>query len=419
MEGHMSNGHRVMITGLGSVCPLGLDAKTTWESMLSGKNGIGTIARFDASGFPATFAAEVRDFDPTQWISPKEAKRMDRYVQFAVAASAVCVEDAGLDLEKIAHERFGVIIGSGIGGMETLETQHQILLEKGPGRVSPFFIPMMIANMASGQVSIRVGARGPNFSPVSACSSGAHAIGEAFRALQKGDADLVLCGGAEASITPMALAGFTAMKALSTRNDDPEHASRPFDRERDGFIMGEGAGLILLETLDHAKKRGAQIYGEMAGYGMTADAHHITAPSPGGEGAARAMRLAAEDAGVNLGDIGHINSHGTSTPLNDKMETAAIKRAFGEHAREILVNSTKSMTGHLLGAAAGVEFIATVLAIKHGVVPPTINYEIPDPDCDLDYVPNEAREATIRAAITNSLGFGGHNVSLLIRRFDS
>lgn len=415
----MNSRTRVVVTGLGVVCPIGNDLASAWEALVAGKNGVGPITRFDPAGYDVRFAAEVREFDPAPYFPPKEVRRVDRYAQLAVAAADMAVREAGLDTKAVDGDRFGVLIGSGIGGMETFEAQHTVLLEKGPGRISPFFIPMMIANMATGNVSIRVGARGPNFSPVSACSSGAHAIGEAFRSIQRGEADLALCGGAEASITPMAVGGFSSMKALSTRNDDPAHASRPFDRERDGFVIGEGAGVVLLESLAHAKKRGAAIHAELAGYGTTGDAYHITAPSPGGEGPARAMTLAVREAGLSLDEIGHINAHGTSTPLNDKIETLAIKVAFGEHAKKIAVSSTKSMTGHLLGAAGGLEIIATVLAVEKGVVPPTINYEHPDPDCDLDYVPNTAREVGIRAALSNSLGFGGHNVSLLVKRFES
>ncbi|MFH1679988.1 MAG: beta-ketoacyl-ACP synthase II [Candidatus Eisenbacteria bacterium] len=415
----MGNEPRVVVTGLGAVCPIGNDVRAAWEALVSGKNGIGPITRFNAEGFDVRFAGEVKDFDGSKYMPPKELRRVDRYVQFAVAAADMAAHDAGLDPSRIDADRFGVLIGSGIGGMETFETQHRLLIEKGPGRISPFFIPMMIANMASGNVSIRLGAKGPNFSPVSACSSGAHAIGEAFRLIRAGDADLVLCGGAEASITAMAIGGFASMKALSTRNDDPARASRPFDRERDGFVVGEGAGVVLLETLEHAKKRGAAIHAEVAGYGSTADAFHITAPSEDGEGAARAMSLAVQESGLSLEEVGHINAHGTSTPLNDKIETRAIRSTFGAHADRIHVNSTKSMTGHLLGAAGGIEFVAAVLAVEKGVIPPTINHEHPDPECDLDYVPNTAREVKVRAALSNSLGFGGHNVSLLVKRFES
>ncbi|MBM3321469.1 MAG: beta-ketoacyl-ACP synthase II [Candidatus Eisenbacteria bacterium] len=415
----MNNEARVVVTGLGAVSPVGNDATTMWEALVAGKNGVGPITRFDASGFDVRFAAEVKDFDGTKYVPPKELRRMDRYTQFAIAAADQAVQDAGIDTARVDGDRFGVLIGSGIGGMETFEAQHRLLIEKGPGRISPFFIPMMIANMASGMVSIRAGARGPNFSPVSACSSGAHAIGEGFRLIHAGHADLILCGGAEASITMMSIGGFSSMKALSTRNDAPAHASRPFDRERDGFVIGEGAGVVLLESLEHAKKRGARIRAEIAGYGSTGDAFHITAPTPEGEGAARAMMLAVREGALPLDAIGHVNAHGTSTPLNDKIESHAIRSVFGAHADRILVNSIKSMTGHLLGAAGGIEFVATVLAVENGVIPPTINYEHPDPECDLDYVPNKAREVRIRAALSNSLGFGGHNVSLLVKRFES
>ncbi len=408
----------MVITGLGVVSPVGLDLASTWDSLIHGRGGFGPITVFDASGFEVRFAAEVKGFEPTKWMSKKEARLFDKFVQFAVAASSMAVDDSGFDWEGADSNRFGVIIGTGIGGMGVFEKQHSVLLERGPRRVSPFFIPMMIGNMASGQVSMQYGAKGPNYATVSACSSGAHAVGEAFRAIQRGDADVMLCGGAEAAITPLAIGGFASMKALSTRNDAPEHASRPFDLERDGFVMGEGAGVAVLEEAAHAKSRGAEIYAELAGYGMTADAYHFTAPSPGGEGAARAMSLALQDGCTAPEEVGHINAHGTSTPLNDKLETMAIHTTFGDHARRILVNSTKSMTGHLLGAAAGIELAATAMALKTGIVPPTVNYENVDPQCDLDYVPNEAKEAPLCAAITNSLGFGGHNVSLLLRRFE-
>ncbi len=414
----MSDRHRVVITGLGVVSPIGLNAEETWDSMINGRHGFGPIQQFDTEGFEVRFAAEVKGFDPTNWLHPKDARKFDPYVQFAVAAADMAVVDSGLDLEAVDHDRFGVIIGTGIGGMQIWEEQHSQLLNKGPRRVSPFFIPMMIANMASGQVSIRFGARGPNFAPVSACSSGAHAIGEAFRVIQRGDVDVMICGGSEAAITPLSIGGFASMKALSTRNDSPETASRPFDAERDGFVMGEGAGITVLESYEHAKKRGATIYGEMAGYGMTADAHHITAPAPEGRCGARAMSLAMQDGAADATDVDHINAHGTSTPMNDRLETMAIKTAFGEHAKKLLVNSTKSMTGHLLGGAAGVEFFATAKAVQTGIVPPTINYQTSDPDCDLDYVPNTAREVPIRAALSNSLGFGGHNVCLLVKKFE-
>ncbi len=414
----MSNHRRVVITGFGAVTAVGLDLGTTWNSLIHGRGGFGPITNFDSEAFDVHFAAEVKGFEAEKYMTKKEARLFDKFVQFAVAGAAMAVEDSGFEWEKCDSNRFGVLIGSGIGGMGTWEAQHQMLMNRGPRRVSPFFIPMMIANMASGQVSIRYQAKGPNYAPVSACSSGAHAIGEAFRLIQRGYADVMICGGAEAAITPMAIAGFANMKALSTRNDSPETASRPFDKERNGFVMGEGAGVAVMEELDHAKARGAPIYAEISGYGMTGDAHHFTAPAPGGEGAARSMTLACEDGDTPLEEVGHINAHGTSTPLNDKLETEAIRTTFGNHADKILVNSTKSMTGHLLGAAGGVEFMATAMALKTGIIPPTMNYETPDPECDLDYVPNKAKESAIRAAITNSLGFGGHNVSLLLRRFE-
>ncbi len=417
----MPEDKRVVITGMGVVSPVGLDLETTWDSLIHGRHGFGPIAQFDTEGFEVQFAAEVKDFDPLKWMGRKEARKFDPYVKFALAASIMAVDHSGLDMENgnVDGDRVGVIIGAGIGGMWTWETQHKALLNKGPRRVSPHFIPMMIANMASGQVSIRFSARGPSFAPVSACSSGAHAIGEAYRVLQRGTADVMICGGAEAAITPLSIGGFASMKALSTRNDSPETSSRPFDQGRDGFVMGEGSGIVVLEELEFARARGATIYGELAGYGMTADAYHITAPSPEGRGAARAMSMAVEEGGLNPDEVDHINAHGTSTPLNDKLETIAIKVAFGDHAKSIMINSTKSMTGHLLGAAASVEFIATTMAMREGIIPPTINYETADPECDLDYVPNKAREVTLRAAITNSFGFGGHNVSLLIKRLDA
>lgn len=415
----MRNGHRVVISGLGAVSPIGIGVEKMWNAMLEGRQNFGPITKFDTEGYSVRFGAEVSDFDPTLWMEKKEVRRVDLYAQFAIAASVLCMDHSGLDHQKVDPNRFGVIIGSGIGGMETMEKQHAALMNKGPGRVSPFFIPMMIANIASGRVSIRFNAKGPNYAPVTACASGAHAIGEAFRIIQSGDADIMLCGGAEAALTPMGVAGFSNMKALSIRNDDPARSSRPFDLDRDGFVIGEGAGVVLLETLEHAEKRGAHIYAELSGYGRTSDAFHITAPTPDGDGAARAMTLAVQDAGMNRDEIDHINAHGTSTPLNDVQESRGIRLAFGEHADNILVNSTKSMTGHLLGAAGGIELIATALTLERGVVPPTINYETPDPDCDLTLVTNEAREAKIRAALTNSLGFGGHNASILLKRFES
>ena len=408
----------VVITGLGAVTPIGNDPKSFWEGLLGGRNGIGPVTRFDASRLTTRMAGEVKDFDISQFMGSKEVRRSDLYTQYAMAASQQAVEDAGLAEGDYDPDRSGVMIGTGIGGIGSLETQHKIMMEKGPGRISPFFIPMMIANMASGQVSIRWNMKGPNFTTVSACASGAHSIGEAFKAVRDGTAEVMVTGGAEATLTELCFAGFCSLKAMSTRNDDPGGASRPFDAERDGFVMGEGAGVVVLEDEDHARKRGARIYARMVGYGLSADAYHITAPSPGGEGAARAIEGALNDAKLPKDAVGYINAHGTSTPLNDKTETAAVKAVFGDLARSLALGSTKSMTGHLLGAAGGIELIASVLAVKNGVLPPTINYEHPDPECDLDCVPNESREVTIQAALSNSLGFGGHNVTLAVARFE-
>jgi 3-oxoacyl-[acyl-carrier-protein] synthase II len=408
----------VVITGLGAVTPLGNTAPVFWQALLAGRSGIGPITRFDASRASTRIAGEVKDFKPEPFMDAKEARRTDLFVQYAAAAAQEAIQDAGLDRTPPAPERTGAIIGTGIGGIATLEAQHKNMLEKGPARVSPFFIPMMIANMASGFISIRWNLKGPNLATVSACSSGANAIGDAFDIIREGKADVMVCGGAEATLTELCFAGFSSMKAMSTRNDQPERASRPFDRDRDGFVMGEGAGVLILEEETYARKRGAKIYARMAGYGLTADAYHITAPDPEGDGAARAMAGALEDAGLRPEDVGYINAHGTSTPLNDKTETAAVKTVFGAHARRLALGSTKSMTGHLLGAAGGIELVATVYAVREGILPPTINYEHSDPECDLDCVPNEARQATIQAALSNSLGFGGHNVTLAVRRFD-
>lgn len=410
--------NRVVITGMGIISPLGNNISSFWKNLIAGQSGVDQITQFDSSNFSVKIAAEVKDFDPLQYIERKEARKMDRFVQFAIAASLQAVQNANIDMEQVDANRVGVYVGSGIGGLGTLEQQHRNLLEKGPRRVNPFFIPMMIANMASGQISIRLGAKGPNSAPVTACATGTHAIGDAFKILQRGDADVMIAGGTEASILPMAFAGFSAARALSTRNDDPKKASRPFDRERDGFVMGEGAGVIVLETLDHAVKRGADIIAEVVGYGMTGDAYHLTQPAPKGEGAKRSMQLAMEDANLSPTDIDYINAHGTSTQINDKYETMAIKQAFGDHAYRLAVSSTKSMTGHLLGAAGGIEAIAMALALKEQILPPTINYEHPDPDCDLDYVPNEARQANIRVALSNSLGFGGHNATIAFKVFE-
>jgi 3-oxoacyl-[acyl-carrier-protein] synthase II len=407
----------VVVTGMGAVTPVGNTVPEFWAGLLAGKNGIGTITRFDPSRLPTRMGGEVKGFDPEICMDAKEARRTDLFVQYAMAAAQEALRDAGLLDAPPEPDRSGVIIGTGIGGIITFENQARTMVERGPSRISPFFIPMMIANMASGQVSIRWNLRGPNYCTVSACASGAHAIGEAYHIVRSGRADVMLCGGAEATITELTFAGFCSMKAMSTRNDDPGRASRPFDADRDGFVMGEGAGLLVLESEERARSRGATIYARMAGYGMTADAHHITAPAPDGDGAARAMAAALADAKLRPEDVGYINAHGTSTPLNDKTETLAVKSVFGPHARKLSLGSTKSMTGHLLGAAGGVEMVATVLALKEGILPPTINHEHPDPECDLDCVPNEPRRATIQAALSNSLGFGGHNVTLAACRY--
>jgi len=405
----------VVVTGLGVVCPLGNSVEEFWKRLIAGESGIGPVTRFDTAAYDTRFAGEVREFKPESVMDRKDIRRSDLFVQYAVAATAQALEQSKIQ-GQVDPNRFGVIVGSGIGGISTFEDQHRTLLEKGPGRVSPFFIPMMISDMASGQVSILFGAKGPNYCTVSACSSGAHAVGEAFRIIQNSEAEVMIAGGAEAPVTPISFAGFCSMKAMSTRNDDPARASRPFDSQRDGFVMGEGAGILILEELEHAKRRGATILAEVIGYGATGDAHHMTAPAPEGEGAARAMRAAINDSGLAVREFGYVNAHGTSTPLNDKFETQAIKSVFGEHAHHVAVSSTKSMTGHLLGAAGGLETIICVLALERQVLPPTINYEHPDPDCDLDYVPNTARPVEARAALSNSLGFGGHNVTLALSR---
>ncbi|MFC4076426.1 beta-ketoacyl-ACP synthase II [Salinithrix halophila] len=409
---------RVVITGMGLISPIGSDIPTFWDNLVSGQSGIGPVTRFDTSDYPTKIAAEVNDFDPQDYMDKKEARRMDRFVQFAVAASKKAIDHAGIDLNGMDPDRIGVYIGSGIGGLTTWEEEHRKLIEKGPRRVSPFFIPMMIANMAAGQVSISLGAKGPSSAAISACATGTHSIGDATKILERGEADVMIAGGTEATITPMAFAGFCSAKAMSTRNEEPEKASRPFDKERDGFVMGEGSGILVLETLDHALERGANIIAEVVGYGMTGDAHHLTAPAPEGEGAARSMKRALASAGLQPEDIGYINAHGTSTDLNDKFETMAIKATFGDHAYKLAVSSSKSMFGHMLGAAGGVEAIVTALALKEGILPPTINYEHPDPECDLDYVPNEARKANVRAALSNSLGFGGHNATIVLKAYD-
>lgn len=410
---------RVVITGMGAITPLGTGLSAFWEGLIAGRSGVSRITRFDPSQFSTQIAGEVRDFDPTAYIDRKDARRMDRFTQFAVAGARMAVEDAGLDDDAVDWERVGVLIGSGIGGIQTLEEQCRILWEKGPERVSPFFVPMMIPDMASGQVSIALGAKGHNACTVTACASGTNAIGDAFRVIQRGAADIMITGGTEAAVSPLSIAGFCSAKALSRRNDAPEAASRPFDKDRDGFVMGEGAGILVLEALDHALKRGARIYAEVVGYGCTGDAYHITAPAPEGEGARRAMEAALQDAGIPPEAVGYINAHGTSTEYNDKYETLAIKRVFGEAAYSIPISSTKSMTGHLLGAAGGVEAIAVALTLANGVIPPTINYETPDPECDLDYVPNKARVQQVDVALSNSFGFGGHNAVLVFRRYPS
>ncbi|OAT81272.1 beta-ketoacyl-ACP synthase II [Desulfotomaculum copahuensis] len=410
--------NRVLVTGLGVVSPLGTGVEPFWANLTAGVSGAGPITRFDATAFSTRFAAEVKDFDPLRYIDKKEARHMDRFTQFALVAANMALADAGLDLEKTDRDRVGVILGSGIGGIETLEEQHKVLLNKGPGRISPFFIPMMIANMGAGQIAIAHRLRGCNVTTTSACASSNNAVGDACRILQRGQADVMITGGSEAPITPMAVAGFCAMKALSTRNDQPQQASRPFDAGRDGFVIGEGAGILILETEAHALARGARIYAEVTGYGTSCDAYHITASDPEGGGAALAMSLALLDAGLSPADIDYINAHGTSTPLGDRSETTAIKHVFGTAAARLAVSSTKSMTGHLLGAAGGVESVACVLAIDRGVIPPTINYEQPDPECDLDYVPNCARVAPVRAALNNSFGFGGHNATLVFKKYE-
>lgn len=411
------NMRRVVVTGIGVISPVGTGKEKYFQSLKEGKSGVDIITKFDTEGFDSKIAAEVKDFDPSEYIDKKECRRMDRFTQFAVAASKMAMEDSQLKNELIDYNRFGVCIGSGIGGMETMEAQYNILRDKGPGRVSPFMIPMMISNIAAGNISIALNAKGPSTTIVTACASSTNAIGEAFKTIQRGDADVMVTGGTEASITPLSLAGFCAMKALSTRNDDPKTASRPFDKDRDGFVMGEGAGMLIIEELEHAVNRGAQIYGEVVGYGASGDAYHITAPAPDADGAYRAMLMAVEDAGIKPCDIDYINAHGTSTGLNDKLETLAIKRLLGEDATKIAVSSTKSMMGHLLGAAGAVEAIACLMTINEGVIPPTINYTTPDEECDLDYVPNKARNKEVDYAISNSLGFGGHNASIILKKY--
>lgn len=411
---------KVVVTGLGAVTPLGLTVEEFWKNLLAGKSGAAPITYFDAGNFDTKFACEVKGFDPLVFMDRKLAQRCDPFTQFALAASEMAIRDAGLNLEQENRERIGVVVGSGIGGMWTYHRAQESLWEsKGPHRISPFFIPMMISDIAPGRISMRYGLKGPNYATTSACATSSHAVGDAFILIQRGNADVMVTGGAESSICPMGIGGFNAMKALSTRNDAPERASRPFDKGRDGFVMGEGSGILVLEELGHALKRGARIYAELAGLGFTADAHHITEPAPGGEGAVRSMRTAIEDAGLTPADIQYVNTHGTSTPVGDKNETAAIKTVFGEHAKRLAVNSTKSMIGHLLGAAGAVESIATILSVYENKVHPTINLDTPDPECDLDYIPHTAQTREVQAAVSNTFGFGGHNASLLFKKYQA
>ena len=409
---------RVVVTGVGIVCSVGIGVEEPWKNLLNGVSGIDYITLFDASDYPVKFAAEVKNFDPYQFVEKKEVKRLDRFLHFALAASKFAVEMSGLDLDKVNRERMGVEIGSGIGGFSTIEREHEKLLKMGPRRISPFFIPSAIVNMASGIVSIKYGAKGPNLATCTACSTSTHSVGDAFRIIERGDADIMITGGSEAAITPMGIGGFASMRALSTRNDDPKRSSRPFEKNRDGFVVGEGAGVLILEELEHALKRGANILAEVVGYGITGDAYHITAPAEDGDGAYRAMKMAIETAGIEPSMIDYINAHGTSTPYNDKIETKAIKRVLGEHAYKVVISSTKSMVGHLLGGAGALEAAFTVLSIRDQIVPPTINYEEPDPECDLDYCPNEARKVEIRYAMSNSFGFGGTNGVLIFKKFE-
>ncbi len=409
---------RVVVTGVGLVTPLGVGIDNVWQKILAGESGIAPITRFDVAQHETKIAGEVRDFKPEEYISPKEIKRIDLFIQYALTATKIAMENSGLDMSKEDAERVGVIVGTGLGGLPTLEKYHSVLLERGPGRISPFFIPMLIANEAPGHIAIQYGMKGPNLCIVTACATGAHCIGDSFRIIQYGDADVMVAGGTEANLTPLTVGGFNAMKALSTRNDMPEKASRPFEKDRDGFVVAEGSGIIILEELEHALKRGAKIYGEVAGYGYNGDAYHITAPCPDGEGFIRCIRMALKDAGVSPDDVDYINAHGTSTELNDYTETVAIKEVFKEKAHKIPVSSTKSMTGHLLGAAGAVEAIFSLLSIRDGMCPPTINYETPDPQCDLDYVPNTARSHKINVAMSNSFGFGGTNSTLVFRRYE-
>lgn len=403
---------------MGVVSPIGIGKAAFWESLISGKSGIVPITRFDATELPTRVAGEIRDFDPLNYLEKREARRMDRYTHYAIAGTHLALEDAGINTEELDRERIGVIIGSGVGGIETVEEQAKVLFTKGPGRISPLFVPMMIANMAGAQVAIHYGFKGPNLTTVTACASSTNSAGEAFKLIENGEADIIVTGGTEAPIISLAMAGFCAMKAMSTRNDEPAKASRPFDKERDGFVMGEGAGILIFESLEHAKARGAEIYAEVAGYGVTCDAYHITATDPEGSGPSRAMAKAITDAGLTPQDVDYINAHGTSTPIGDISETLAIKKIFGDYAGKLAVSSTKSMTGHLLGAAGGIEAIACTLAIQNGTIPPTINYEYPDPECDLNYVPNKAIKREVNVAMSNSFGFGGHNATIVLKKFE-
>ena len=408
---------RVVVTGVGLVIPTGVGVETAWKNVCEGKSGIGPLTRFDPDGFETKIAGEVKGFNPEMYIEKKEIKKMDLFIQYALAATQEALQDAQLKITPENSERIGVIVGTGLGGLPTIEKYHKVLLEKGPGRITPFFIPMLIANLAYGQIAIQFGPKGINTCVVTACATGAHCIGDAFRAIVYGDAEAMIAGGTEANITPLTVGGFNAMKALSTRNEEPEKACRPFDKNRDGFVVAEGAGVLILEELEFALKRNAKIYGELIGYGYTGDAYHITAPPPDGEGAARCMRMAIKDAGLKPEEIDHINAHGTSTPLNELTETLAIKAVFGEYAKQIPISATKSMTGHLLGAAGSTEAIFTLLAIRDGIIPPTINYEEPDPECDLDYVPNVARRKSLNVAMSNAFGFGGTNATLIFKKF--
>ncbi|MDO8282724.1 MAG: beta-ketoacyl-ACP synthase II [Thermodesulfovibrionia bacterium] len=408
---------RVVITGVGMVSPLGTGTEKSWNGLIQGRSGVARITHFDPDGYPCQIAAEVKDFVIDDYIDVKEQKKMDRFIHFALAASSMAMEDSGLIITDDMAERVGVIVGAGMGGLPAIERYAKILNEKGPKRITPFFIPMTIINLAAGQISIRFGAKGPNSAVVTACASGTHSIGDSFKLIQNNIADVMIAGGTEATISPLAIAGFSAMKALSTRNEEPEKASRPFDKDRDGFVMGEGSGIMILEELEHALKRGAKIYAEITGYGMTSDAYHLSSPAPEGEGAARCMKAAINDAGIKPEDVDYINAHGTSTRYGDELETTAIKNVFGEHAYKLCVSSTKSMTGHLLGAAGGVEAVVCALSIFNKIVPPTMNLDNPDPECDLDYVPNKSRKLDIRSAISNSFGFGGTNASIVIKRY--